>query len=76
MTKKAEKDVDWSEDELNSLLNAIGIEKHSPGLTRDASSYSLQADGRTVPIDWDKIPDKYKKAFEEMKDNLKIEKQG
>lgn len=74
MTKKAETDVDWSQDELNELLQTIGVERHSPAIARDASSYSLQAGDRTLSIDWDKIPGKYKKVFEEMKDNLKIEK--
>jgi hypothetical protein len=76
MTKKSEKEVDWSDDELHTILQSITVERKSPGLARDANSYSLQVGDRTIAVDWDKIPKKYQQLFDEMKDGLKIEKKG
>ncbi|MCW3115594.1 MAG: hypothetical protein JWR18_3990 [Segetibacter sp.] len=73
MTKKAEKDVDWSEDEMKGLLKTIKNDEDA-GEKRDASGYQVVYNAATHSIDWDKIPAKYKKTFEELKDNLKIVK--
>ena len=74
ITKKAEKEVDWSEDEMNELLSHIKLESDDPGQARDATGFHLKNNAGTVPIDMEKVPAKYKKAFEELKDNLKIVK--
>lgn len=73
MTKKAEKEVDWSEDELKGLLKTIK-NNEGPGEKRDVSEYQLMYDAGIHPIDWEKIPAKYKKTFDELKDNLRIVK--
>jgi hypothetical protein len=75
MTKKAEKDVDLTEDEMRELLKVIKNDDGGPGQNRDATGYQLAYNGGTFPIDWDKIPGKYEKTFEDLKDNLKIIKQ-
>lgn len=71
ITKIAEKDLDWSEDELKKLIRQIRIENDLPGQARDAITFHLQLDEETFPIDWKKIPGNYKKAFEDLKDKLK-----
>jgi hypothetical protein len=72
--KKAEKEVDWSEEEMNELLQAIKNE--GPGQMRDANDYQLINNAGTFSIDVEKVPAKYKKAFDDLKDNLKIVKPG
>jgi hypothetical protein len=74
MTKKAEKDVDWTEDEMRELLKTIETGEEGPGQKRDATGYQLMYNAGTFSIDWEKIPAKYMKTFEDLKDNLKIEK--
>lgn len=71
MTKKAEKDVSWSEQEAQELMKTIGIENYKPGESRDATGYQLTLNNETIAIDWEKIPLKYQKTFEELKDSLK-----
>lgn len=72
MTKKAEKNVDWTSDELSKLIKVIKNEDSNQ--KRDATAYQLKYDAGTFSIDWEKIPAKYKKTFEELKDNLVIVK--
>jgi hypothetical protein len=74
ITKKAEKEVDWSSAELRELIQAIESKDERPGQKRDASDYQLKYDAGTISIDWEKIPASYKKTFEELKDNLSIVK--
>ena len=74
MTKKAEKEVDWTEDEMQELLKTIKTGDEGPGQARDATGYHLTSGAGTFSIDWDKIPGKYKKTFEDLKDNLKFVK--
>ena len=74
ITKKAEKEVDWTEDEINKLLKVSQNADEGPGQMRDSAAYQLQTYAGTFPIDLDKVPAKNKKTFEELKDNLKIVK--
>lgn len=74
ITKKAETDVDWTEKEMNGLLQAISSRGGGPGLSRDAMNYQLITDAGTISIDLEKVPAKYKKTFEELKDKLTVVK--
>ena len=76
LTKKAEKDVDWSEEEMEELINQIKVQDDSPGQMRDATSLHLTYNAETFPIDLGKVPAKYKKTFENLKASLKISKPG
>ncbi|MCW3081439.1 hypothetical protein [Segetibacter sp.] len=73
VTKKAEKNVDWTSDELSELIKVIKNEEGA-GQKRDATGYQLKYNAGTFSIDWEKIPAKYKKTFEELKDDLAIVK--
>ena len=74
MVKKAVTEVDWSEAEIDDLISTISTINKSTGQRRDSTDYSLQYNTETFSIDWDKIPTKYKKTFEALKDDLKIVK--
>ncbi|WP_147203627.1 hypothetical protein [Segetibacter aerophilus] len=74
ITKKAEKEVNWTSAELKELIQAIESKDDGPGQRRDASDYQLKYNAGTISIDWEKIPASYKKTFEELKDNLTIVK--
>ncbi len=74
ITKKAEKEVNWSEDELSKLLKVIKIDDKDAGQKRDANEYQLMNNSETFSIDPEKVPTKYKKTFDELKDNLRIVK--
>lgn len=74
--KKATKEVDWSENEIEELLDSIRIANDDPGRMRDNNQYQLLYNDKTFSIDLEKIPPKYKKAFENLKDNLQIVKAG
>lgn len=76
MTKKASQEVDWTADEMKEILKEIKIEEAGPGQKRDATSYQFMSNAGTFSIDWDKIPAKYKKTFEDLKNNLVIVKPG
>ena len=75
ITKKADKEVDWSQDEMNELLKLIS-EDEDPGQKRDATGYQLKNNAGTFSIDLEKVPALYKKTFDELKDNLTIVKPG
>jgi hypothetical protein len=72
--KEAELEVDWSQAELDKIVNTIKNETSGPGSMRDATNYLLRYDGETVGINWDKIPVKYLRTFEELRDRLAIVK--
>ena len=73
ITKEAEKEVDLSEDEMQSLLETIKT-NDEPGEARDKTSYLINYNAETLPINWDKIPAEHIKTFEHLKDNLTIVK--
>jgi hypothetical protein len=71
ITKKAETEVNWSNEEMEKLMDKIRIEDDEPGNKRDATSYQLMYDGGTCPIDIEKVPPEYRSTFDELKNNLK-----
>jgi hypothetical protein len=73
ITKKAEKEVDWSEEEVKELLHHAKADE-GPGESRDSTAYQLMVDAAAFSINLEKIPKKFLKVFEDLKDNLKIEK--
>jgi len=74
ITKKAEKEVDWSEEETRKLIEIIKVEDDSPVTMRDGTTYQIMNNAGTFSIDFEKVPAEYKKTFEELKDNLKVVK--
>lgn len=73
VTKKAEANVDWSDGEMKELLSAMKAGEDATQ-ARDSTSYYIDYDNTRIKIDWDKIPLKYRQAFEKMKDQLQIVK--
>jgi len=73
VTKKAEQEVDWSEEEVQLLIDAIKTGE-APGHARDKAGYHINYNAETFSIDWEKIPAKYITTFEELKDKLAIVK--
>ena len=73
VTKKAEKEVDWNDEEVKELLHHAKADE-GPGQGRDSTGYQLEVDDCQFPIHWDKIPLKFIKVFEDLKDDLKIVK--
>lgn len=60
-----------SEKELAALLSAIEIKGKSKGLARDAKSYMLDVNGKTVPVDPNLVPEHFRDLFNELINNLK-----
>jgi len=60
-----------SDKELAALLSAIEIKGKSKGMARDAKSYTLEADGKTVPVDPNLVPEHFRELFNELISNLK-----
>ena len=52
MTKKAEKEVDWSKEEMKELLSNIRTGDEGAGENRDATEYQLSYNTETFSIDW------------------------
>ncbi len=75
MLKKAKKEINWSKKELEELINTIKADD-KPGKMRDNTQYQLMYNDQAYSIDLEKIPPKYKKAFDSLKDNLQIMKPG
>jgi hypothetical protein len=73
VTKKAETDVNWTDEEIEKLVDEIKTDD-DPGNKRDATSYQLVYDGGTCSIDIDKVPPQYRDTFDELKSHLKISK--
>jgi len=73
VTKKAEQEVDWSEEEVQSLIDAIKTGEGT-GQARDKTGYHISYNAEFFPIEWEKIPVKYITTFEELKDKLAIVK--
>ena len=69
--KEAVKQVDWSEKDLDDLLNAIERKETPLSRGRDTTGYFLEVKNKVIPIDLDKVPAKYKAVFETLKKDLK-----
>lgn len=73
--KKAKLEIDLNENDLDKLISTIKADD-KPGEMRDNTQYQLVYNEQTVPVDLQRIPEKYKKTFESLKDNLQIVKPG
>lgn len=73
VTKKAAKEVDWNEKDLDKLISTIKTDDN-PGEMRDNTQYQLLYNKQSFPVNLERIPKKYKKTFESLKDNLQIVK--
>ena len=69
--KKASINVDLSEKEINALINLIEVDD-APQQMRDNTQYQILYNQKSFSVDLEKLPEKYKKTFENLKNNLKI----
>lgn len=76
MLKKTTREVDLSEEEMNELIDAIRVENDNQGKMRDNTLHQLIFNDQTFSVDLEKVPKKYKKTFDSLKDSLQIVKQG
>lgn len=76
MLKKTTREVDLSEEEMNELIDAIRVENDNQGKMRDNTLHQLIFNDQTFTVDLEKVPQKYKKTFDSLKDSLQIVKQG
>ena len=74
LKKKAEVIVNWDAKEMEQLKAAVKPSLPAPGNTRDGIDYHIHYDGESFPVDWSKIPTKYKSTLEKLKNNLVVEK--
>ena len=72
--KEATKKVDWTEEELEALVSAAKRKEEPLSRGRDTTGYFLEIKNESIPIDLDKIPEKYKAVFDNLKTNLKTVK--
>ena len=72
MKKAASKEVHWTEDELEKLLDKISVENKKAGSARDHTGYHVSYKDNTVAVDLEKLPKEYKKVFDDLKDDLQI----
>lgn len=71
--KVSQTEVNWMEEDIIQLKKSAEILNASPGLVRDGVFYHLKTDIENFPIDWTKIPSKYKSTLEKLKEKLAIE---
>lgn len=70
--KKASTEVDWTDEEAEhiiSLMAGQGEEGH-----RDAVYYTLDLKDKSVTVDLQKVPANYKAVFDELQNNMKVER--
>ncbi len=76
MLKKATKEVNLSEKEMNELIDCIRVEIDNQGKMRDSTLHQLIFNNQTFSVDLEKVPQKFKKTFDSLRDSLQIVKQG
>lgn len=71
VTKVAETEVNLTEKEIDGLLKAI---KHDPSAPRikDGNYFELTVGDKSIPVDLDKVPEKYRTLFTRLKNDLKF----
>lgn len=74
ITKKAEKEVDWTDEEMTALLSVIKDDDAGHENKRDVTGYELKYNAGTFSINMEKVPAKYKKIFDDLVDDLVIVK--
>ena len=73
ITKEAATKVDWTKDEINTMLKNVAItQTASNSQVRDGIDYTLEIDGEETPVDISKADGKFLDVFEKLKGNLKI----
>jgi hypothetical protein len=71
LTKTAEAEVNISDQEIDRLIEIIRPDPSAPRI-RDGNYYELTVGENRVPVDLEKVPDKYKDLFSKLKSELKI----
>jgi len=73
LTKMAEAEVNFSENELVRLIEII---KPDPAAQRvkDGSYYQLTFGSGSAPVDLEKVPEEYKELFSKLKNDMRIVK--
>jgi hypothetical protein len=73
ITKRAEADVDHTEQEIGQLLEIIRSGPSAPRV-KDGTYYRLKVGSVESTIDMEKVPGEYKALFEKLKKDLKVMK--
>ena len=71
--KAAEAEVNWSDQEMDRLIEIIQPDPSAPRI-RDGNYYELTVGENSVPVDMEKVPDQYKEVFSKLKSELRIVK--
>lgn len=73
LTKVAEAEVNFSENELVKLIEII---KPDPSTHRvkDGNYYQLTFGSNSAPVDLEKVPEEFKELFSRMKNDMRIVK--
>jgi hypothetical protein len=71
--KKAETEVNISDQELATLIGLIQSDASAPRI-KDGNSWELTAGDIVINVDPEKVPDEYRELFDKLKQDLKIVK--
>lgn len=74
ITKEAVTEVDWSKEDSNHFLDQIAIKDSAGSPVRDGIDYTIEIDGREVPVSLEKASGKYATVLNQLKNDLKIVK--
>ena len=73
ITKVAEAEVDFTDQELVRLIEVIKHDLSAPRI-KDGNYYQLDIGNISEPIDLEKVPEEYKELFSKLKNSMKIVK--
>ncbi|HZY24419.1 MAG TPA: hypothetical protein VFE71_01225 [Bacteroidales bacterium] len=71
ITKVAETEVDFTDQELIRLIEVIKPDPLAPRI-KDGNNYQLSAGTKNTLVDLEKVPDEYRELFNKLKSELKI----
>ncbi len=71
ITKVAEAEVDFTDQELSRLVEVIKPDPLAPRI-KDGNNYQLNIGAENTPVDLEKVPLEYKELFNKLKSELKI----
>jgi len=71
VTKAAETEVHITEQELDKLLSIIRRDPAGPRI-KDGTYYEINVGDTRIPVDLEKVPEKYSHIFVTLRENLKI----
>ena len=74
ITKEADAEVDWSEDECDELLKEVAVPGQKSSATRDGIYYTLNINDKEVAVDPENATGKYAEVLSQLKKDLKIVK--